>query len=62
LVRTFPCLCLGREPKVRVVTKNVSFSGGNRLMFSQMDKFQRWVVSKDVVWANTIGIYGLTTL
>jgi hypothetical protein len=44
------------------VTKNVSFSGGNRLMFSQMDKFQRWVVSKDVVWANTIGISGLTTL
>jgi hypothetical protein len=62
VVRIFPCPCLGQEPKARVVTKIVSFSGGDRLMFNQMDKFQRWVVSKDVVWANMIGFFGLTTL
>jgi hypothetical protein len=34
--------------------KIMSFFGGGRLMFSQMDKFQHWVVSKDVAWEKMI--------
>jgi hypothetical protein len=30
-------------------------------MFSQMDKFQRWVASRDVAWVKLIGLFGLTT-
>lgn len=41
--------------------KIMSFFGGRRLMFSQTDKFQRWVANKDVAWANSIGLFGLTT-
>jgi len=40
----------------------MSFSGGGRLMFNQMDKFQHWVASKNVMWANMIGLSSLTTL
>jgi hypothetical protein len=31
--------------------KIVSLSDGVRIMFSQMDKFQHQVVSRDVAWA-----------
>jgi hypothetical protein len=41
--------------------KIVSFSNGCRLMFSDMDKFQCWVVTKDVTWAKTIRLSDLTT-
>jgi hypothetical protein len=30
-------------------------------MFSQMDKFQRWVTSKDVAWSKSIRLAGLMT-
>jgi hypothetical protein len=40
----------------------VSFFGGGRMMFSQMDKFQCWVASRDVAWAKMIRFSGLTTL
>ncbi len=30
-------------------------------MFSQMDKFQRWVASRDVTWVKLIGLSGLMT-
>jgi hypothetical protein len=42
--------------------KIMSFSGGGRLMFNQMDKFQHWVASKNVMWAKMIGLSSLTTL
>ncbi len=31
--------------------ESVSFFGGGRFMFSQMNEFQRWVPSRDVTWA-----------
>jgi hypothetical protein len=42
--------------------KIMSFFGGGRLMFSQMDKFQHWVVSKDVAWEKMIRFSSLMTL
>ncbi len=40
----------------------MNFFGGGRLMFSQMDQFQHWVVSKDVAWEKTIRFSSLMTL
>jgi hypothetical protein len=42
--------------------KIVSFFGGSKFMFNQMDKFQCWVANMDVTWAKTIGLFGLMTL
>jgi hypothetical protein len=50
------------EPENERRMKIVSFFGGSRFMFSPMDKFQCWVVSKDVAWTKMIGLSGLTTL
>jgi hypothetical protein len=40
----------------------MSLFGKGRILFSQMDKFQCWVVSQDVMWACIIKLFGLTTL
>jgi hypothetical protein len=50
------------ESKNEKRRKIVSFFGGNRLMFSLMDKFQCWVASKDVAWEKMIRFSSLTTL
>lgn len=41
--------------------KIMSFFSGGKLMFSQMDKFQHWVVSNDVAWEKTIRFSSLMT-
>jgi hypothetical protein len=41
--------------------KIMTFFNRGSLMFSQMDKFQCWVASKDVAWAKKIAFFYLTT-
>lgn len=40
----------------------LSLFGKSRILFSQMDKFQCWVINQDVSWACTIKLFSLTTL
>jgi hypothetical protein len=49
------------ETKLEKKRRRIFFSSGHRLMFSQMDKFQCWVINKDVTWAKSIGLFGLMT-
>jgi hypothetical protein len=36
------------EPEIDRKKKIISVFSGSRIMFNQMDKFQRWVVNRDV--------------
>jgi len=33
-----------------------------KVIFTEMDKLQRWIVGRDVAWAKQIGIGGLLSL
>jgi len=50
------------ETKPKNERRRKIFSSGVRLMFSQMDKFQHSVTSRDVTWAKSIRLSGLLTL
>jgi hypothetical protein len=40
----------------------VSFIGNGKLVFTKMDKLQRWVARKDVKWAKHIDIFSSTSV
>lgn len=48
------------ETKKKRVIMNLFDKG--RFLFSQMDKFDYWVASRDVAWACILGLSNLTTL
>jgi hypothetical protein len=50
------------EAKLENERRRKIFSRGVRLMFSQMDKCQSWVINRDVAWAKSIGLSSLMTL
>jgi hypothetical protein len=56
----FPFL-LKQYPKSARWRTSVSFFSWGRFMFSQMDKFQHWVASRDVAWAKLIGLANVKT-
>jgi hypothetical protein len=39
-----------------------SSTGKGKLVFTKMDKLQRWVARKDVKWAKQIGIFSSSSM